>query len=386
MLKVISHSTNSPLVAASLAALMYGVFLWHALQKVHFDVTSFIVAGSQYTNPKKIDQPLTVLADSAGYDGQFYYRLARAPLNHEPEKFGIRLDSPVYRHQRIIYPLLAYVVALGDPTLIPYTLIAINGIGITVLAFIAGSMIRHLGRHALWALPMAGYAGFLFTLSRDLTEIIEGIFLVTTLLAIHHHRWLSTVLAGTLMLLTKETSAVIIVTFIISTLVSGKIKKRPPVWIALIPLGLYALWLGYVFTSWSTWVVSLPPIIGPPFQGIREFINQQSLRGSSAGYLWLIEPLIMAIFGLTVIASLGKSHAPHYQKWAVVIYAIMLVSLTTVVWVEDIAFMRAASEFFLIGWLILIQLPKERLVKRALAISHLGLWFLVAQNILTNRM
>src|SRR5690606_33211595 len=57
-----------------------------------------------------------------GYDGQFTYWIALEP---RPEAVGPRLDVPAYRYQRILLPLVARLLALGLPGLIPWTLAAV---------------------------------------------------------------------------------------------------------------------------------------------------------------------------------------------------------------------------------------------------------------------
>src|ERR1700730_15687728 len=63
----------------------------------------------------------------AGYDGQFYYQIARDPLH--AAQF---LDKPAYRYQHIFYPLLVGVLSLGQARLIPYMLLLVNLASITL--------------------------------------------------------------------------------------------------------------------------------------------------------------------------------------------------------------------------------------------------------------
>ena len=46
-----------------------------------FDPGVLGVAGDQYTDARRV--PLPVEQHSAGYDGQFYYRLAMNPFTHQ---------------------------------------------------------------------------------------------------------------------------------------------------------------------------------------------------------------------------------------------------------------------------------------------------------------
>lgn len=72
---------------------------------------------------------------TVGYDGQFTYFIARDGAGAEPF-----IDGASLRYQRIIYPLFARLLAVGQADLIPYTLILINvlalGIGAGALAYI----------------------------------------------------------------------------------------------------------------------------------------------------------------------------------------------------------------------------------------------------------
>src|SRR5512139_1594311 len=77
------------------------------------DPMKFVLVGTRY------DPGLP--NGTQGYDGQFAYQIARDPLNA-----ARLLDVPAYRYQRILYPLVACAVALGQGNLIPWTLIAVN--------------------------------------------------------------------------------------------------------------------------------------------------------------------------------------------------------------------------------------------------------------------
>jgi hypothetical protein len=57
---------------------------------------------------------------SEGYDGQFVYYIARDP---SPQRVASYLDVPAYRYQRILLPVLARLLAAGNPAGIPWTII-----------------------------------------------------------------------------------------------------------------------------------------------------------------------------------------------------------------------------------------------------------------------
>ncbi len=121
------------------------------------DPMMFVLAGTRYSRGEPEGTP--------GYDGQFAYFIARDPLN------GWRYcDAPSYRYQRILYPILAWAVALGRPGVVPWTLIVIN------IAALAGGTYfteRLLAEHRVsrwYALAYGLYGGLVAGLRLDLTE------------------------------------------------------------------------------------------------------------------------------------------------------------------------------------------------------------------------
>lgn len=100
-----------------------------------FDASIFIVAGDRYVDQSKLISPIIVQPRSDGYDGQFYYRMALAPLAFTNPVFGVRLDNPAWRTQRIVYPLVAWAAAFGRGDLIPLSLFLVNFLASARLRF-----------------------------------------------------------------------------------------------------------------------------------------------------------------------------------------------------------------------------------------------------------
>lgn len=68
-------------------------------------------------------------ASQIGYDGQFYYAIAHDPLARDPAIYG-KLDSPSYRYQRILLPLLARILTFGNLRYLTEALFAANLLGL----------------------------------------------------------------------------------------------------------------------------------------------------------------------------------------------------------------------------------------------------------------
>lgn len=141
---------DSPLVPALITLVVVSLFILGRLYQFGFDPSIFVVAGDTFCDPARVPQNLTVLRNSAGFDGQFYYRLALDPFTSELDEFGVTIDLPPLRHQRILYPLLTWSLSFGTPDLVPGVMILINFTALCMIGWIGGAYAQTLGRHALW--------------------------------------------------------------------------------------------------------------------------------------------------------------------------------------------------------------------------------------------
>lgn len=102
---------------------------------------------------------------SRGYDGQFAYYIAVDPIG----ALG-RLDNPAYRYQRILYPMLARLLALGRPALVPWMLLLINVVSISLSSELVGRILERRRFSPYLALAIPLWLGQVFALRADLNE------------------------------------------------------------------------------------------------------------------------------------------------------------------------------------------------------------------------
>ncbi len=116
--------------------------------------------------------------ENIGYDGQFYYDLARSPLDP-----ATRLDKPAYRTARLLYPLLARTLSAGQAALLPIVMLLINLVAITFTVFGLTKILVYRKQTPLWALGYAIWPGTLCGYFYDLAEplcfalVVGGIWL-----------------------------------------------------------------------------------------------------------------------------------------------------------------------------------------------------------------
>ena len=321
--------------------------------------SAFAVIGSEFASASAVPAGYVVRSDTAA-DGQFYLRLALNPFTRADYEYGIRLDNPPYRQQRILYPLFGWVLSVGNPSAAPIALIAVNYVSICVLAWIGARLAMSLGRSPGWGLFLPLYPGFVVSLARDLTEPLAICFVGTALLALLSKRH---VIASVLLCaaaLTRETTILVPVCFLIrsSLGIFGRFRAGPTtVYVFAIPLVVFGLWQAYLWRQWG----ELPLVAGgqnlaAPLSGVLEFSHVlANLPSSLLAWLHLIELASWALIATTVVLSLRAARVGSPLLLAWVGYSLQALVLSHAVWQSDWHALRALVEWHLLSMLILMS-------------------------------
>ncbi len=372
---------DSPKLVLALTAFGYLAFIVLRLKVHHFEPSAFILAGDRYTNPQMAG--VAPLRSSDGYDGQYYYRLALDPFTTEQTAHGVTLDSPAYRQQRILYPLLVWALSLRLPAVVPWMMIVVNYVCLCVIGWLAARAAVAENRHALWGACLALYPGFLLSVARDLVEPTAMMFLVGSLLALRRGRPTCGAVLLVLAVLTRETTLLVAGAAVAIRLVSnGSGAKEAPNWsFGLLPLLVAAVWQTLLWRVWGEWpVLSGGHNLGLPFEGVNSLVRsvmssadvQQALAPGLAQALAAAELGFVAAGTLLIGLSAWRGAAPAVEKLAWVLFVILAACLTSRVWLEDWAFLRVLSEWYVIGWLMLLRGP--RWAGLPVEVTALGLW------------
>ncbi len=133
------------------------VYTGLTLARYEGDPLMFALVGTQYSEGDP--------SGTQGYDGQFAYYIARDPGG------GWRYcDVPAYRYQRILYPLLAWMLALGQPGAVGWTLILLNVTALVGGTYFSERLLASRGVSRWYALVYGLYGGLVAGLRLDLTE------------------------------------------------------------------------------------------------------------------------------------------------------------------------------------------------------------------------
>lgn len=336
---------DSPLVNITLIAFVYGIYLIFLLVRFNFNPAYLISLGEKFADLNQIPKNIVVWKNY-GYDGQFYYRLALNPFTYKRDEFGITLDISSYRHQRIIYPLLTWVLSLGQKDLVPKILLIVNFTALLLMAFVGALFAKSLSLHSLWGLVFVIHPGFPYTLSRDLTEILQALFLLSSLLLIKKGRFLISSILLTLAILTKETA----LSFAIILLLTFRSRYF------LIPPALYTIWQILLFVIWGQTPIFLANLsLGPLFLGVGSYLKNTLAFITYDQKVGFLQICFLLTFAISVFNSFSSAKIMTSAKIAWILYLLLATLYTSYIWVSDIAFFRALSEFYILGAAILIS-------------------------------
>lgn len=199
---------------------------------------------------------------AGGYDGQFYYVIARNPLARQSREV---VDFPSYRHVRILYPALAWLLSAGAPGLLLWVLPAINLAAISALSMCGALLATHYHRSPWWGivLPFVLNAGM--PALRDLTDPLATAALCAVLTAflLDWKVWQLALCAGAAVF-SREQNAVALVIIMGGALLDRCWPRTAA--LAAVLIG-WSGWVGILRLSYGEWPFAVGNL-GAPLSGI----------------------------------------------------------------------------------------------------------------------
>ncbi len=345
------------------------------------DITQFVVVGAANLAGHGLPAGVHVFAGT-GYDGQFYYRQALGPFDVALVAHGIRLDG-LYRLQRLGYPAISYLFALGRPSLVPDAMVAVNVVGMAVLGWLGGVIARDSGRHAAWGLLLAGYFGLVTTLARDLTEIVEACFLLAGILAFRRKAYAVAGLAFAGAVVTKETEVFAVAAF--GAVLAGRTLLPLVRRSGTAPLlQAHLTWLvpGVAFCGVQLWLYEATghlagssgaqgnfatPLTAP----VHAIVHYLGHPTSLANAIWLGELAVLGLVVLVTLFNLPTTTVSLEERVAFVFLLGLTLSLSGEVWNGQADFRSLAPLFEVAGVVLLGSRRRLRLLAVVVACAYL---------------
>jgi hypothetical protein len=364
---------NRPLVPdviAFLGWLAFALARWQIWAKGHLSL--FIMAGHVYTHRAQLPRGL-LLVPSAGYDGQFYYRMALDPANWHATAFGITMDQS-YRYTRLGYPLLAWIFSLGQHQLVPVVLVALNLLAVAAMALLGGVFARQAGRHALWGLAFAAYFGLVISVGRDTAEPIAEACMLGGLLAYRRGGTPMYLLATALFTfgaITRETILYAPAAIAVTRLIAIARRRATPgladlTWVVpAAGYGLVEVAVHFVVKGEFPLLANSSRNLTMPFTALVDALKYDAAKINTAHLspidISLLEYATLAIFILAGLAVLFITTAPAHERLAFVFFVLQLGLLSSQIWTSTFGDGRSLIEPYLMALVLLVATPRRYL-------------------------
>jgi hypothetical protein len=267
-----------------------------------------------------------------GYDGQFAYYIAVDPLGAQAH-----IDDPAYRYQRILYPLLARWFAFGQPAVIPWMLLLINIVSISLSTELLGRMIGSRGLSPYLAIVFPCWLGQIFALRADLNEPLCFLLVLLALWWYEKGQFLSSAVALAAGALAKEAALLFFLALVLILVL------RNNWWLALRYVSIVLL----PYTALQFWLYSWLGSFG--FVGQGAGFEKIPFHGFA-----FTEPLVARIFlviffviPITVLLILTVRQLLQTRQsvyaWTLLINCLFIVFLTRVSTIDVLAVFRLAT-------------------------------------------
>jgi hypothetical protein len=326
------------------------------------DVTRFVDAGDKFVNPATAPPGLRI-AHGYGYDGQFVYRLALRPWDLSRTFHGITLDSGL-RRQRIVLPALGWLFSGGgQPGAVGWALLAVNLAALGVVGCLGALLLRDSGLHALWGVVPGFYFCTVYSLGLDLTEILGTAFLLGGLLLYRRDRYLAAGATLAVGVLTRETVLVLpaaIGLVRIADIVRRRVRAGRPDLAWVFPAAALVLWESVIAAAYGK-----APLLDDSMNAGTPFVAVVRATGHWIRVGKLPQLVAVALLAAVVVAAVrafmlsGRVNG-RVEIVALTIATVLSLSLSQVVWNENLGSFRTLTEVWVLGTLIALPSTPKR--------------------------
>ncbi|MGB5594127.1 MAG: hypothetical protein WBM32_15880 [Crocosphaera sp.] len=294
------------IIIASLVVI--AITLYFYFIKFDSNITGFFRIGSILPlSPYLAPANTIIYQGEIGYDGQQFLSLALDPFLENPETIN-SLDHPIYRYRRILYPLISYILGLGNKTLIPYIMVGINAISIVVIVAISNLYFKldNISKHqSLFTLCIPG---IWMVLSLGTADLFSSVFLIASFYFYRYDKFKGTALFISLGCLTRETLLIMWFSLFLASLIQRKFEQiKYLLWGLLPPV----FWTVYITFLGLPGKVRVKDNFGLPFMGIiNKFTNLLTggINGKNLFEAYMFFLLFLSIAAILILYIKQRQH------------------------------------------------------------------------------
>jgi hypothetical protein len=275
------------------------------------------------------------LRSGQGHDGKFFFVQSNDPWVLDPAENAMVLDRPLYRSQRMLYPVLASAGGLFSAEIVVWSLIVVNALAMGAGTWATAVIATQMGMSVWWGLAFTLNIGFISELNIDGAGIVAAALAFGAVALITRRRVPSGIVLLALAALSRE-AMLIAAAGTAWWLWRFRGRRREAAFALTIPLIAVVLWALYLrmrigFESGASEVEEL----GLPFVGFA-----QALAGWSTPLDIVLGLAILLLFVLYTRRVLISS---HLVGWAFLGFVGLGVMFTEQVWQNYFDITRAIA-------------------------------------------
>jgi hypothetical protein len=307
----------------------------------HMDPSVFLALGEQA--PVQTEYARDLLDDVQprhflGHDGKYFFAQANDPWYLNPQAHASVLDRPIYRAQRMLFPMLAGGFGLFEPQVVVWAMLAVN-----IAAMWLGALVAAKLAITLKASPWLGLAVPL-NIGLILEVFIGGAGVLAFVLALaavyaltNEHDW-----TGALFMTGAVLSREVMLLFAVGVFIlSWRAERRIRWQLLILPVTALGLWNLYLFDRLRgvSGAGGQPQPFAAPFAGMWE-----------ASQAWLQQPgdmlLIGAMLVVVVVFTIRAVRSRLPLAWGALPFVALSTVLSVHVWLEPFDLSRALAPIF----------------------------------------
>lgn len=340
------RSAGSVALSAALA-----VTIWLAAT-IHFNyggnVTGVFCTGTSIAPPKALlGERIYIFKGAPGFDGQFYHY-----LSHDPFLLSgtlPHLDVPRLRARRILVPMLAFGLALGQHRFIDLACLLVLVLSAALTCYwIARFAVLH-GKSSFWGLTGLALPGVIISVDRYATDatLIACCVAAVVYGTIRNFPGAFAVLAAAP--LVRETGILLIGSFCLWLLLERDWRRTILMAMSAIPFIGWSIYVGQLTADYSV------PLSFDPFASLLEAANASyAFRAPWDSVAYALDALAISAAWLSIPVSLWSIRAggpPLLRICTLVFCALSMVVLNSVQWGHVYDFGRLLSPLLLFSGL-----------------------------------
>ena len=320
-----------------------------------WDPTAFVAFGEDATQLTAYGEAAlgreVITRPKAGHDGKFFFVQANDPLLLESEENIEIVDRPLYRAQRMLYPVLAGGIGLFSPDVMVWALIVVNVLASGLGTWAVAELALRMGGSAWWGLGFAVNPGLISELTIDGAGVVAAAAAFGAVLMIERkHPNIAIVLLAA-SALARE--AMLVVAFGVAFWAWLQGDRRFAYRAAVIPTLAVGLWAIYIRLQVGVEAgISQLQGIGLPFAG---FIASFQADAHETDVLARVGVLLL--LGMYVRRTVIHRNLP--LAWAFVGFAPLGILFTKEVWANSWDITRAVAPM-ITAFLLLVVLAARQ--------------------------